>query len=118
MINKKFLGLILLVFSANVWAIDAGAVLGGAIGGATGAAIGSDLGGKNGAIIGGAIGGATGAAIGSQKSTAQPVTVKQNIRYEHESDDEHHDNGRHLGQHKKHKKHKKHKHHDHEDHDD
>jgi uncharacterized protein YcfJ len=119
MINKKFLGLILLVFSANIWAIDGGAVLGGAIGGGAGAAIGSELGGKNGAIIGGAIGGATGAAIGSQKKTAQPVTaVKQNIRYEHDSDDEHHDNGRHLGQYKKHKKHKKHKHHDHEDHDD
>lgn len=114
--NTRFLGLILLICSANVLAVDGGAVLGGAIGGGAGAAIGSELGGKNGAIIGGAIGGATGAAIGSQQNTVQPVTaVKQNIRYEHDSEDEHHDNGRHLGQHKKHKKHKKHKHDDHDD---
>lgn len=105
------LAVLLLAVSANVHAVDGGAIVGGAIGGAAGAAIGSDLGGRNGAIIGGAIGGATGAAIGSQDKGSAQVSAPQKHRARDDADDEryerrrHHDNGLHLGQHK-------HRHHD------
>lgn len=107
---KKSLAIALfLSASVNAYAVDSGAVLGGAVGGAAGAAIGHNMGGRDGAIIGAAIGGATGAAVGSSNSApavkqAQVQTVSSRNA---EDDDEHrrHDNGLHLGQKKdKHKK--------------
>jgi len=77
--------------------VDGKAVLGGAIGGAAGAAVGSAVGGKTGAIVGAGVGGAAGAAI----ATSDEKPVKKKVVYVHE--DEHHDNGRHLGQKKHHK---------------
>lgn len=107
--NSSLLALILLAFSGNVFAVDGGAVLGGAIGGGAGAAIGSEMGGRNGAIIGGAIGGATGAAIGSQQKPTIVQTPQRERHHEEGDYNQHHDNGRHLGQYKH--KHKR-KHHD------
>lgn len=93
------LALTLLTLSASVYAVDGGAVIGGALGGGIGAAIGSNIGGQNGAIVGGAIGGATGAALGSD---GNQQAIKTSTRPER------HDNGLHLGQNKnKHKKNKK-----------
>ncbi|MEQ1557231.1 MAG: hypothetical protein ABL915_10630, partial [Gallionella sp.] len=72
---KKSLAIVLLLSaSVNAYAVDAGAVLGGALGGGAGAAVGHNVGGRNGAIIGGALGGAAGAAVGSHNNAqAQPV---------------------------------------------
>lgn len=69
------------MLAVPAYAVDGGAVLGGAIGGGAGAAVGSAVGGKNGAIVGGAIGGATGAAIGSSSNTKQSekVVVKERV---------------------------------------
>lgn len=107
--NARLWSLVLLALSTNVWAVDGGAVLGGAVGGGVGAAIGSEIGGRNGAIIGGAIGGGTGAAIGTQKEFEPAPSPKRIRRHDDEDYSEHHDNGRHLGQYKnKHKN--KHKH--------
>jgi outer membrane lipoprotein SlyB len=88
----------LAVLAAPVYAgdIDGGAVIGGAIGGGAGAAVGSAIGGKQGAIIGGAVGGGAGAAIGSS-TTQQKTVVKEKVIY---VEDDHHDNGRHLGHYK------------------
>jgi hypothetical protein len=83
--------------SALAEGVDGKAVLGGAIGGAAGAAVGSAVGGKTGAIVGAGVGGAAGAAIATADNE-KPVKKKV---YVHE--DEHHDNGRHLGQYKHHK---------------
>lgn len=106
---KKSLMLGLFLFaSMNAYAVDGGAVVGGAVGGAAGAAIGHNMGGRDGAILGAAIGGAAGAAIGSSNSTtaARPAPVQAVSSREAESDDDsrRHDNGLHLGQQKKHKK--------------
>ncbi len=111
---KKSLAIALfLSASVNAYAVDGGAVIGGALGGATGAAVGYNVGGKNGGILGAAIGGATGAAIGSQQNTtvaAAPAPV-QNVSGDDEEDNRHHrDNGRHLGQKKE--KHERHRHED------
>jgi outer membrane lipoprotein SlyB len=76
--------------------VDGKAVLGGAIGGAAGAAVGSAVGGKTGAIVGAGVGGAAGAAIATSDSKPKEKVVVVH-------DDDHHDNGRHLGQ-KKHRK--------------
>ena len=86
--------------------VDGDAVIGGALGGAAGAAIGSAVGGRDGAIIGGGIGGATGAAVLTSGKKTERVRERE-VVYVH--DDDHHDNGRHLGHYKQ--KHK-HKHHD------
>lgn len=111
---KKLLAIALfLSVSVNAYAVDGGAVVGGAVGGAAGAAIGHNMGGKEGAILGAAIGGATGAAVGSSNST-QPAPAKTTVVRTAEARDveeggDRHDNGRHLGERKnKHKK--KHKH--------
>jgi uncharacterized protein YcfJ len=103
---KKSLAIALfLSVSVNAYAVDSGAVVGGAVGGAAGAAIGHNMGGRDGAIIGAAIGGATGAAIGSRDSApaAKPAPVQTVASRAAESDDDHrrHDNGLHLGQQKK-----------------
>lgn len=84
--------------SAHAGDIDGNAVLGGAVGGALGTAIGSKVGGRDGAIVGGAIGGATGAAIGSSASKKQETRV---VREREVVYVDKHDNGRHLGQHKR-----------------
>lgn len=105
---KKLLAIALfLSASVNAYAVDGGAVLGGALGGAAGAAIGYKVGGQTGAILGAAVGGGTGAAVGS-RSDAQAVQAAP-VRSDKGEGDEHrnHDNGRHLGQ-------QEHKHH-HED---
>ena len=94
-----------LAMSSTAYAVDGGAMLGGAIGGGAGAAIGSEMGGRNGAIIGGAIGGATGAAVGSQRTSSRPAPAPAPAPVRYRDDDsynEHHDNGRHLGQRKHH----------------
>lgn len=98
---KKSLAIALfLSVSVNAYAVDSGAVVGGALGGAAGAAVGYNVGGKSGGILGAAIGGATGAAIGSNNSEAAPA---QNASARDGEDNEHHhDNGRHQGQHKQH----------------
>ncbi|WP_435626623.1 YMGG-like glycine zipper-containing protein [Candidatus Ferrigenium straubiae] len=107
---KKSLAIVLfLSASVNAYAVDGGAVVGGAVGGAAGAAIGHNMGGRDGAIIGAAIGGATGAAVGSSNSApaVQTAPVRPVSTRSVEDDDEHrrHDNGLHLGQQKdKHKK--------------
>ena len=55
---KKSLAIVLfLSASMNAYAVDGGAVVGGAVGGAAGAAVGYNMGGQNGAILGAAIGG-------------------------------------------------------------
>ncbi|MFA6901037.1 MAG: glycine zipper domain-containing protein [Desulfurivibrionaceae bacterium] len=82
--------------SALAEGVDGKAVLGGAIGGAAGAAVGSAVGGKTGAIVGAGVGGAAGAAIATSDSNPREKVVVVH-------DDDHHDNGRHLG-HKKHRK--------------
>jgi len=109
---KKSLAIALfLSASMNAYAVDGGAVLGGALGGAAGAAVGYNMGGQNGGILGAAIGGAAGAAIGSKNSAPAQVqnipAPVQNVSARDGEDDEHrhHDNGRHLGQ-------KKHGHHE------
>jgi len=86
--------------SALAEGVDGKAVLGGAIGGAAGAAVGSAVGGKTGAIVGAGVGGAAGAAVATSDNEKP---VKKKVVYVHE--DEHHDNGRHLGQKKHHKGH-------------
>lgn len=91
--------------------VDGKAVLGGAIGGAAGAAVGSAVGGREGAIIGGAIGGGAGAAVATSDTKKQPTAVvtKEVIVVRDGGSHGRHDNGLHLGHHKK--KHK-HGHHD------
>ena len=93
---KKSLAIVLLLSaSVNAYAVDAGAVLGGALGGGAGAAIGQSIGGKNGAIMGAAMGGATGAAIGSHNNaSAQPI---QPVVRQRDSEEE--DRGRHGREH-------------------
>lgn len=117
--NKKaYLALALLALSAPAFAVDGGAVVGGAAGAAAGAVVGKKVGGDNGAVLGAAIGAATGVAIGGKDQPAQaaPVKVKSEpTRSDVEERDhhEHHDNGRHLGERKnKHKNKNKHKHDD------
>lgn len=111
---KKYLAMALfLTASMNVYAVNGGAVLGGAIGGATGAAVGYNLGGQGGAILGGALGGATGAAIGSSNNAAPVVQAApiprapvQAVSSREDEEGDRHDNGRHLGHEKgKHNKH-------------
>ena len=88
---KKSLAIVLLL-SASVpaYAVDAGAVLGGALGGGAGAAIGQNMGGKNGAIMGAAIGGATGAAIGGHNNASvQPIQPVRQRDSEEEDRDRH-----------------------------
>jgi hypothetical protein len=81
--------------------IDGGAVVGSMVGAGVGSAVGSATGGKNGAIIGGGVGGALGAAVGS--SNKQTTTVREEkVVY---VDREHHDNGKHNGEHKHHHDH-------------
>lgn len=101
--------LFLALGSAAAFAVDSGAVIGGAIGGATGAAVGDAVGGRNGAILGAAVGGATGAAIGSKDSKQVQAAPVQTVRAVEGDRNEHRDNGRHLGE-RKHKN--KHKHYD------
>jgi hypothetical protein len=113
---KKSLAIALfLCASANAYAVDSGAVVGGAVGGAAGAVIGHSMGGQNGAILGAAIGGAAGAAVGSSNSApaAQPAPV-QAVSYREAEDGDghrHRDNGLHRGERKKEYK-KKHERHD------
>lgn len=101
MVRKQALVfLTLAALAAPVFAVDGGAVLGGAIGGGVGAGVGSAVGGTEGAIIGGAIGGAAGAAIGSSdspKTVAKETVVEKEVVYVKKG---RHDNGLHLG-HKK-----------------
>ncbi|MDD5329675.1 MAG: hypothetical protein PHX38_06695 [Sulfuricella sp.] len=78
--------------------MDGDAILGGAIGGGAGAAVGSAMGGRDGAIIGGALGGAAGAAVATS-DRRQTAVVKKEVIVVREGEG-HHDNGRHLGQHK------------------
>lgn len=87
--------LTLAALASPVFAVDGGAVLGGAIGGGAGAAVGSAVGGKEGAIIGGAIGGGVGAAIGSGDSKETKVVEKEVVYVK-----DRHDNGLHRGHHK------------------
>ncbi|MCK9200958.1 MAG: hypothetical protein M0P59_03255 [Gallionella sp.] len=106
---KKQLAIALfLTASVNAYAVDGGAVVGGAIGGAAGAAVGYNVGGQNGAILGAAIGGATGAAVGSRNTPAPvvqaaPATVVP-VRTARADDEEHghYDNGKHRGHDKHH----------------
>lgn len=103
---------LLLSISVNAYAVDSGAVIGGAVGGAAGAAVGYEMGGKKGAIIGGAVGGATGAAVGSSDTrVAAGKTGHGEKEHSHKREgcgDPDHDNGLHLGHCKN--KHKKNKH--------
>jgi uncharacterized protein YcfJ len=55
--KESLVMVLLLSASVHAYAVDAGAIFGGALGGGVGAAIGQNLGGANGAIVGGAIGG-------------------------------------------------------------
>ncbi|MDP2144439.1 MAG: hypothetical protein Q8J80_09965 [Gallionella sp.] len=110
---KKQLALVLfLTASVNAYAVDSGAVVGGAIGGAAGAAVGYNVGGQNGAILGAAIGGATGAAVGSSNTApavhAAPVKAVPVQRANDDDEGERHDNGKHRGHDKD--KHNKHRH--------
>ncbi len=95
---KKSLATVLfLAASVNAYAVDGGAVLGGALGGAAGAAVGQSMGGQNGAILGAAIGGGAGAALGSRpapQAVAQPVPVQQR---ENGDEEEHRKHNRHHG---------------------
>lgn len=109
--KKQFAIALFLAASANAYAVDGGAVVGGAVGGAAGAAVGYNLGGQNGAILGAAIGGATGAAVGSSNAApaVQTAPVKVVPVQRVSSDDEerdHHDHGKHRG----HDKQKGHRH--------
>lgn len=105
----------LLSVSVNAYAVDSGAVVGGAVGGAAGVAVDYNMGGQNGAILGAAIGGATGAAVGSRDSApaAQPVPVQtvSSRNMKNDDDRQRHDNGLHLGQQKKKHKEKHGNHH-------
>jgi outer membrane lipoprotein SlyB len=94
------LGILLSAISVPAFAgsIDGNAVLGGALGGAAGAAVGSAVGGRDGAIIGAGVGGAAGAAITTSDRRTERVREREVVYV----DDDHHDNGRHLG-HYKHK---------------
>ncbi|HZW24004.1 MAG TPA: hypothetical protein VFF26_00840 [Gallionella sp.] len=99
--KKQFAIALFLAASANAYAVDGGAVVGGAIGGAAGAAVGYNVGGQNGAILGAAIGGATGAAVGSSNTApavqAAPAKVVQVQRVNEDGDRDHHDHGKHRG---------------------
>jgi len=98
---KKLLAIALfLSASVNAYAVDGGAVLGGALGGAAGAAIGYQVGGKTGAIVGAAVGGGAGAGVGARNEPAQPVQVQRDR--EDGGEHRHRDNGRHNGEHKHH----------------
>lgn len=108
--NKtSYLALVLLAFSIPAFAVDSGAVVGGAAGAAAGAVVGKKVGGDNGAVLGAAIGAATGVAIGGKDQPAQaaPVKAKTEVPRQDVAEGdrhEHHDNGRHLGERKdKHK---------------
>lgn len=102
---KKSLAIALfLSASMNAYAVDSGAVFGGAIGGAAGAAVGYNMGGQNGAILGAALGGATGAAIGSKPSApvvqAAPVQVAVPVaQYDEEDHHKHEKNRGHQNKH-------------------
>jgi outer membrane lipoprotein SlyB len=90
--------------SVNAGQIDGGAVVGSMLGAGVGSAVGSATGGKNGAIIGGGVGGAVGAAVGS-KDQPRAGTRENAVYVEGRNRDdyrEHHDNGKHKGQHKHH----------------
>lgn len=97
---KQTLAIVLLLSATtSAYAVDGGAVLGGALGGAAGAAVGHSMGGQSGAILGAAIGGGTGAAIGSSSAApqqVQPAPVKASTvkRHRDEKKKEHHDHGR------------------------
>ena len=119
MCKTGWLAFAMLAFSAPGIAADTGAIVGGAAGAAAGAVIGKKVGGDNGAIVGAAVGAATGVAIGSKDkpthaapATTATIKVSSERSYSDGGDRrEHHDNGRHLGQHKN-KHQKKHKHDD------
>ena len=102
--KQTFLILTLAALAAPAYAVDGGAVLGGAIGGGTGAAVGSAVGGKEGAIIGGAIGGGVGAAIGSSDSSKPKVVTKEVVVEKEvvyvQGAPARHDNGLHRGHYK------------------
>jgi len=101
---------VLAVSATTAKAMDSDAILGGALGGGAGAAIGSAVGGRDGAIIGSAVGGAAGVAVATSDRRRENVRVRKEVVYLHD-DDDHHDNGRHLGHYKN-----KHRHgHDHDD---
>ncbi len=96
--KQTLIFLALTALATPVFAVDGGAVLGGAIGGGVGAGVGSAVGGTEGAIIGGAIGGGVGAAIGSSDSSkpkvvTKEVVVEKEVVYVKGK----HDNGLHLG---------------------
>jgi hypothetical protein len=88
--------------AAQAGSIDGDAVLGGMLGGGAGAAVGSAVGGREGAILGGAIGGAAGAAIATDRPEhdSGPIYRERKVIRVHEPS-HHHDNGLHLGHHKR-----------------
>ena len=89
---------VLVVAASTAKAMDSDAILGGALGGGAGAALGSAMGGRDGAIIGGAVGGAAGVAVATSDRRRETVRVRKDVVYV--DDNDHHDNGRHLGQYK------------------
>jgi hypothetical protein len=95
---KKFVFAVALALPVAAFAVDEGAVLGGAVGGGAGAAVGSHMGGTQGAILGGAIGGAAGAAIGADDDKDGRTKVIHH--YEDDHHHHHHDNGKHKGHYK------------------
>jgi outer membrane lipoprotein SlyB len=106
---KGNIALILLLLGADTAPglagdMDTAAVLGGA----GGAAVGSAVGDPSGAIIGARIGGALGAAVATEKgSKSETKVVEKGVVQVSEIHHHHgrHDNGRHLGHHKKRHKH-------------
>lgn len=106
--KKLLLVTVLLAASTNLYAVDGGAVLGGAVGGAAGAAIGHQIGGTNGSILGAAIGGATGAAVGSKDTPAavlaSPRQAASSANYTEERCGDH---GKHKGDCKHESKHER-----------
>ena len=97
---KRTLAIVLLLSATgSAYAVDGGAVVGGALGGAAGAAVGYNLGGQGGAILGAAIGGGTGAAVGSRsnqpQAAVQVAPVSQRQRNNVQEDGDHHRHERH-----------------------
>lgn len=83
--NKKIIGLMLVISSIGIFSCasksGSGALIGGGAGAGVGAGIGALIGGKDGAIIGGAVGavggGITGAAIGARMDNQQKELEKK-----------------------------------------